>query len=84
MPQDHTHEQGANPPPRPEPEPATPTSTEPFATNPDVGRRTPRVSVELGCLLCGRELGTLECDAWPAAGPVVPAHPGAAPLLVAD
>jgi hypothetical protein len=34
-------------------------------------RVTTRVDVELICLMCGRELGTLESEVWPNYGPVV-------------
>jgi hypothetical protein len=30
-----------------------------------------RISVELNCLMCGRELGVLECGAWPEFGAAI-------------
>ena len=29
-------------------------------------RRTIRFSIEIGCLLCARDVGVLECAAWPS------------------
>ena len=38
-------------------------STRPSSTEPSM-----RISVELNCLLCGREFGVLECGTWPEFG----------------
>ncbi len=33
---------------------------------PSAPRRTIRFSIEIGCLLCARDVGVLECAAWPS------------------
>ena len=47
-------------------------------------RRTVQFTVDLGCLLCGRELGALESTAWPTYRRVVLRQAGAPPTQLAD
>jgi hypothetical protein len=43
-----------------------------------------RIAVELVRLMCNREIGILECSAWPTYGPVALRRPRTPPVLVAD
>ena len=43
-----------------------------------------RFSVELGCLLCSRTLGTIESTTWPVHGPVVLTRPEGLKAQIAD
>jgi hypothetical protein len=47
-------------------------------------RRTTRVTIELVCLLCSREIGVLESDAWPPYGTVLLRQTGVANRPIAD
>jgi hypothetical protein len=49
-----------------------------------VAQRRTRLIIELSCVLCGRDLGVLESDAWPAYGAVVLRRKGFEPVMVAD
>lgn len=51
---------------------------------PAVAQRRTRLIIELSCVLCGRDLGVLESDAWPAYGAVVLRRKGFEPVMVAD
>jgi hypothetical protein len=46
--------------------------------------RVRRFTVELGCLLCSRELGTFDSLTWPVHGPIVLVRTGGPKMLVAD
>jgi hypothetical protein len=43
-----------------------------------------RITVELVCLMCNRDIGILECSAWPTYGPVALRQPKTPPVLVGD
>ncbi len=47
-------------------------------------RRRTVVMVELACLLCSREVGTLECATWPTSMPVQLRRPETAAVVVDD
>lgn len=47
-------------------------------------RRRVRFVVDLGCLMCGRDLGVLQSDTWPTYHPVLLRQTGAPPAQVAD
>jgi hypothetical protein len=51
--------------------PITNRSDTPTSHSSTTPRVTTRVDVELACLMCGRELGMLESEAWPNYGSVV-------------
>jgi transcriptional regulator with XRE-family HTH domain len=46
--------------------------------------RTTRIVVELACLLCSRELGTLEAHVWPTPAPVRLNRPGLPAVTIPD
>ncbi len=66
----------------PEPNPQTAIKTPPRQAA--MHRRRTAVMVELGCLLCSREVGTLECATWPTSMPVQLRRPGTAAVVVDD
>jgi hypothetical protein len=43
-----------------------------------------RISVELNCLMCGREFGVLECGAWPEFGAATLRRPHFPTVTVLD
>ncbi len=46
--------------------------------------RTRHFIVQLGCLLCSRELGVFDTLAWPVHGPVVLVQPDGSKMQIAD
>jgi len=48
------------------------------------GTRHTQLEIELSCLMCGRELGILESDAWPAYGQMVLRHSHRRAVLITD
>ena len=51
---------------------------------PPPARRSVRFTIELTCLLCGRDLGSLESNAWPTCRQVVLRQAGVPPAQLAD
>jgi len=68
----------------PEPPESASTADEKMSPSPPPARRRVRFSVDLGCLLCGRDIGVLQTDTWPAYRGVVLRQAGSPPLPVAD
>ena len=74
----------------PEPTPAPTSPSEPSSTAdctsppPLPASRRVRFMIDLGCLMCGRDLGVLQADSWPTYRPVVLSQAGAPAAQVAD
>ncbi len=70
--------------PAPAPEPNAQAAVQTAPRQAATQRRRTVVMVELACLLCSREVGTLECATWPTLMPVQLRRPGTMPDVVND
>ena len=51
---------------------------------PAPGRQSVQFTIELACLLCGRDVGALESDTWPTYRPTLLRQPAAPTVRLAD
>lgn len=64
--------------------PITANSARTQRNRPAVTKRRTALIIDLSCVMCGRDLGVLDADAWPAYGAVVLRRTGVTPVVVTD